>query len=217
MSAASGTALIDVGATDVIIEDLSLVYTRSSGAGAVQGINLSGADVSGFQLRNAYLEGAEVSSTSVTHGITFGNATTAYHCLLDNVYFKQHNFALFTANSFGSTGNTAKHWVIRNCTLDTIKRGFSFNSDFATSSVTNAWQHVLVDGCTFINSTTDVDRCTAVTGDSCVNLTVTNCVFKDRTGTDGVIHIENYMFDPLVYLDYHLLIYQMMHKIHHEI
>lgn len=197
----TGTApdeVLNIAATDVTVENLKIAVTVNSGTGSVVTISLSGSDVSRLVLRDLYITGNVYSGASATHGIKLGDATDANDCLVSNVNFFQHNFAFFTGNGFGTSGNNAARWIFENCIVNTVKRGFSFNSDFGTSSRTDAWREVIVSNCHFVNYPVDYDRCTSVGGDSCKRLIVTGCTFRDRIGTDSCIHIENYMDDSSV-------------------
>ena len=192
------TSTISVQSPNVTLKDFAIFVSNTSIDGATMGLTLSGTDVSHLRLSDLYIKGQVNGALSATHGILIAASTQGDYCTVNDVHLEEHNFPLFTQNSFGTTGNSCRYWTFNSCSVVNCKRGFTFNSDLATSGRTDAWQNVTVDSCMFIGTAPDTDRCTVIGGDSCLNLTITNCVFRDRSGTDGVIHIENDMDNAVI-------------------
>jgi hypothetical protein len=192
-------SLVEISSDNVIIKDLSLenlVDSYNGGNPTNLMIRLT-TSANNLLLDNLSLVGSlQPNGAPATNGINV--AAPSKNVTISNCYFKHFRYSIWSKNDFGLNGERAINWTVEGCKFEECNLSCTFNSDFDTSGVTDAWQDVMVRDCIFYGEpAVNFNRCTSVGGDACVRLSVIGCQFKNRTGADCVVHLENH-FDDIV-------------------
>jgi hypothetical protein len=154
--------------------------------------------INDFVMKNVHVFGGnslDTNSLPENHGIKFADNTNVRRWRMEGCTLEKLRIGMFTANGFGTNGNTAEDCTISNCSfLNMGLRALIFNTDFATSGVKVAWDNVRVSNCLFEGhqGTDSADRCTILGTDGCRSLSVVGCQFIDlNRPNDCCVHVEN--------------------------
>ncbi len=193
-------SLVDIESDNVTIKDLSLenfIDTYNSSNSRKPMIRLT-TSTNNLILDNLSLVGSlQPNGGPATDAVIV--AGPSKNVTISNCYFKHVRYGVVSKNDYGLNGERAINWTLEGCKFDECNHACTLNSDFDTSGVTDAWQDVLVTGCIIYGEPPKTfNRCTAVGGDACVRLSVIGCHFKNRTGNDCCVHLENHFDDIIV-------------------
>lgn len=146
---------------------------------------------------NCNIINCDLSTSSLEpHIILLADSAVCNNWNIENNYFHDFNFGIFTNNTFGTNNNggQAYDWRITNNLFENMQReALEFNSsDLEAIPADRPWRRIIIDSNIFKNRTSGPIS-TVIGFDSASDLTITNNLFENVTVEiyTSVIHIEN--------------------------